>query len=66
MKFLNLTGFKLNGTDMYAKKLFINADHVVSVKTDGATTTIYTTAGSYSLDGNVTEPIMYQLTGREQ
>lgn len=65
MKFLNLTGYKLLGLDMYTKKLLINAAYIVRISTDGKTTTVFTRTGTHQVDGDVTRPLMFQLTGGE-
>ena len=71
MKFLNLTNFKFRcGISSEATKVFINADHIMSISVFGKDsdqwTVIHTPNGRYDLIGNVTKPIMYQLTGIEQ
>ena len=71
MKFLNLTNFKFRcGTPSEATKVFINADHITSIMVFGKDsdqwTVIHTSNTRYDLVGNVTAPIMYQLTGIER
>lgn len=70
MKFLNLTGFKFAALASDAAKVFINADHIISItvrkRDDGDSyTSIVCVGATYVLEGSVTEPIMFQLTGKE-
>ena len=67
MKFLNLTGFKFATRLDNSSRLFINAEHIISItaQDDAATprTVLMTTNGMYVLEGNQIDPIMYHLTG---
>jgi hypothetical protein len=70
MKILNLKGFKHVESSYFHKvvKMFVNADHIVSVavyEPEHPYTVIQITEGTIELEGNVSEPIMYQLVGRE-
>ena len=68
MRFLNLTSFKHQHTNVPVTKAFINMAQIVSVtvyEPEHPYTTVQTTEGYIELEGDVSKPIMYQLIGRE-